>query len=1249
MQSFFKKVNMMMVLLLVLMMVPYQTTSYAAANDYVTVSKTVNPTVITTEQEAEVKLNIQGTPPVNVVMPNDVILIIDKSGSMKPDYQPNHGEDKMLAAKNAAKGFVDLMDMTKHRVGVVDFSSANLTKSLPLTTDKEAAKSYIGSIEANGATATGNAIDLAIKELENHRPEAQPVIVIMTDGDATEPKGTAYEYAKEKAQAAKDAGIVFYTIALLQKDEDPATSGPNKLLKEMATTSAHHHFVLGSVGLSEIYAAIVKEIGMASAYNVQVTDIVSPEFDIVPGSYDSNIPKPIVNGNVLTWNFQELKNSELTFTYKIKPKDPNKKGTFQASTTASTITYKDYAGAARQKAIPSVAIQVNLSAPIITSIEQNFGKPEGGETVSIKGDNFRPGATVTFGTTSATNINVVSKNEITATVPAGAQSTVTVTVKNIDGQKATIPYTYKADPVVTSFDPNNGPLEGGTVAKINGKYFTPGIVVKFGDQIAPMYVYTDSTYFRVKSPKATKSGSVDVTLTNSDGTSFTIPNGFTYNEPVVEKLTVTMISPNIGELAGGDYIFLDGSKFASGVKVYIGSVEAQITTYYSTARVKVKTPAGQSAGAVDVKVVNPDGESVTIPNGFTYNPAPVKPAPELTSIAPDNGLISGGTSVTIQGLNFVKGLKVYFGSTEAVVSSFESSSKIVVTSPVAVTEGSVDVKIVNPDAQEAVKTNGFTYLPIPPKVPLISGLSPDNGPLTGGTPIYIDGQDFTQGLKVYFGGKEAVVNTFYTSARVKVTAPAGTQAGLVDVKVVNPDGQESTKLNGYTYNAPPVQKAPTITVLSPNNGLITGGTIVYIDGADFVQGLKVYFGDKEAVVNTFNSSARLKVTAPAGTAVGAVNVKVVNPDGQEGVSINAYTYNPPPVAKAPTITTLTPNSGPIDGGTVVYIDGANFVQGLKVYFGDKEAVVNTFYSSDRIKVTVPSVTNEGAVDVKITNPDNQSTTAVAGYTYIKPAPLPVTITDISPNKGTVAGGELVIISGTNIQSKAIIQFGNKPAVIDTYYSTSKVRVKAPGSDGYLGNVDVTIINPDGGTITKAQGYTYEAAMPEITLVTPNHGPMAGGTNVYVDGKNFDPDMKLTVNGVPVPVSTYYNNTRFKFISPSSVTSGPVNIVVTNPSTGAAGVGTFTYDTPPKLPAPVITQISPTSGPITGGTSVFIDGSGFDTGCKIYINGVEAQLLTYFNSTRLKVKSPAAGSAGIVDIKIINPDGQESNTKPFEYK
>jgi hypothetical protein len=134
----------------------------------------------------------------------------------------------------------------------------------------------------------------------------------------------------------------------------------------------------------------------------------------------------------------------------------------------------------------------------------------------------------------------------------------------------------------------------------------------------------------------------------------------------------------------------------------------------------------------------------------------------------------------------------------------------------------------------------------------------------------------------------------------------------------------------------------------------------------------------------------------------------------------------------------------------------------------------------------------------------------------------------------------------------------------------------------------------------------------------------------------------------VPILTYYNSTRFKISSPTSTTSGSVPVVITLPSGGTAST-TFTYDAPPPTPAPVITKITPISGPIAGGTFIYIDGTGFVNGLKAYMNDTEIPVSQYYSDIRIRLKSPAASGPGVVEIKLVNPDGQESNTVQFEYK
>jgi len=1054
------KKPLLLTLVLMLGLGMFNLSSAQASTNYVTASKTVNPSSILVGGEAEVTLNIQGTPPINVVKPNDVILVIDRSGSM--------GSEKMNSAKQAAKGFIDLMDLNTHQVGIVDYAE-NVYEGVPLTNDASIAKSYIDKITSGGRTGTAPAIEKAKELLASHRPEAQPVIVLMTDGDATTAGDglDPYDYTLKKAQEAKDAGIVFYTIALLDLGTDPDTSGPNKLLKDMATTSHHHHFVLGSTGLSDIYAAIVKEIGLASAYDVVINDIVPDNFEIVPDSYNNNIPKPTVSGNTLSWNFLELKKDTLSFTYKIRQKQGGTNGTYPVTKSGSVINYKDYTGASRSYKIPSADLVINYLPPIIHTVTPDKGALTGGEVVTITGENFLPNAKVYLFNRLVNDSTVVNGQEITFTTPVGVQGKVELKVVNPDNQAAKSSFNYYIDPLVTSITPDNGPIDGGTSVKIIGKYFLPGIVVKFGDQPASSVTFNNDTYLFARTPATSSWGPVDVTLENPDGTSVVVKDGFTYNEP--PKIT-------------------------------------------------------------------------------------------LTGISPAEGLTTGNEDVILTGTEFKQGMKVYFNSTEVPISYVSTT----------------------------------------------------------------------------------------TTTSVKVKTPAWNQPETVDVKVVSANGKEAILTQAYTYLAPPPPPAPVIDSVSPNSTRVDKSILTYIDGANFNQGAKVEIGEVELSV-TFVSDKRLRVKTPLVTEAATVDVKVMNPDGQFAVKAQAFTYEPMPEAPEPTITTVTPASGPMSGGGLIYVDGKNYQTGIVLEWiqnNETTTIQPEYINNTRIRIRVPATSVHGPVDIKVVNPDGKHAAKVAAYSYDAPPvyPDPV-ISSVTPNSGNKSGGGLVDIVGEHFQRGATVTFGPQSASVYAFVDQGLIRVRVPASS-IAQSVDITLTNPDGKSVVVTNAYTYVESKPEITSITPPNGPLKGGNLIYVDGRYFEPGLVVTIGGVSINAE-YINNTRIRIKVPEVSVPGTVDVVLTNPS-GISATAQYTYDAPPPVPAPVLKTLSPSSGPISGNTLLYVDGSNFQKGAVVDIDGITYNA-EYINTTRVRLRTPKVDSPRMVPVKLINPDGQETGVLYFEYK
>jgi parallel beta-helix repeat protein len=264
-----------------------------------------------------------------------------------------------------------------------------------------------------------------------------------------------------------------------------------------------------------------------------------------------------------------------------------------------------------------------VAAPTVTGVNPSNGSVGGNNTVTISGTGFTNATAVFFGANAATSFTVNSPTSITATVPAStgdAAGTVDVTVTTAGGTSGTSSldqYTYVVlTPSITSVSPSSGYVGGGETVTISGSGFTGATAVKFGSNAATNIVVVNDNTITVTAP-AGSLGTVDVTVTTPGGTSTTSSaDDFTYvaaGTPII-----TSLSPNSGSTNGHNLVILYGSGFTGATKVYFGGVRAGYSVV-SDNEIKVFAPP-QSAGTVDVTVVNAVGTSVTGANDqYTYS------------------------------------------------------------------------------------------------------------------------------------------------------------------------------------------------------------------------------------------------------------------------------------------------------------------------------------------------------------------------------------------------------------------------------------------------------------------------------------------------------------------------------------------------------------------------------------------------------------------------------------------------------
>jgi hypothetical protein len=241
--------------------------------------------------------------------------------------------------------------------------------------------------------------------------------------------------------------------------------------------------------------------------------------------------------------------------------------------------------------------------------------------------------------------------------------------------------------------------------------------------------------------------------------------------------------------------------------------------------------------------------------------------------------------------------------------------------------------------------------------------------------------------------------------------------------------------------------SPTVTGISPASGLTTGGTTVTISGTNFGAGATVKLGGTSATNVSVVNSTTITARTPA-HAAGAVNVMVTNTDGRNGTLSGGFTY----ISTAPTVTGVSPASGPIAGGTAITITGTNFNTGATVMVGGTAATGVTRVNNTTITATTPAHA-AGTVNVTVTNMDSQSGTLASGFTFTQQTQQAAAPT-FSPAAGTYNTPQSVTLS--DVSPGVTIYYttdGTTPTTASTPYTgpiqvtrttTIKARAAAPG-------------------------------------------------------------------------------------------------------------------------------------------------------------------------------------------------------------
>ncbi|MFD6356924.1 IPT/TIG domain-containing protein, partial [Nocardia tengchongensis] len=326
----------------------------------------------------------------------------------------------------------------------------------------------------------------------------------------------------------------------------------------------------------------------------------------------------------------------------------------------------------------------------------------------------------------------------------------------------------------------------------------------------------------------------------------------------------------------------------------------------------------------------------------------------------------------------------------------------------------------------------------------------------------------------------------------------------------------------------------------------------------------------------------------------------------------------------PTITSLSPTSGPVTGGTSVTITGTGFTGPITVRFGTT-ATTFTLDSPTQITAIAPAG-SVGTVQVTVTT--SAGTSNGVSYTYLA---VPALIS-ISPSQGTTAGGTTVTLTGSGLTGVTAVSFGGAPAASFTVDSNTQITAVTPAGTGI---VSVTVTGP-GGTSNPVV-YVY-VVVPTITSISPTAGPTAGGNNVTITGTGFIGPLTVRF-GSTATIFTVNSATQITAIAPAH-TAGTVQVTVTG-SGGASNGVSYTY-----AAVPTLTSIAPVSGSVTGGTTVVLTGTNLIGATAVSFGGTPATSFTVNSATQITAVAPAH-VAGTVQVTVTTAGGT-SNGVAYTY-
>ncbi|MCS7182234.1 MAG: IPT/TIG domain-containing protein [Thermoanaerobaculum sp.] len=407
---------------------------------------------------------------------------------------------------------------------------------------------------------------------------------------------------------------------------------------------------------------------------------------------------------------------------------------------------------------------------------------------------------------------------------------------------------------------------------------------------------------------------VDLVLANGVGGPITVVNAFMYLADLLQAgyPQIFTVTPDSGTWQGGDEVLITGQDLCVYYWTSSGTCATSILPFVwftpgGDAEVRWLSPDGRAVRVrtprVDIDPISRDWESyLTFSNLSGQVSRPFKfradfvlaESPTIFGVSPNQGSWQGGEEVTVSGVNlcvrFLRSSGLCDTTVPPAVRFTPPGADAMVTwvSPdgraLRVTTPRASVAPITQDIESSISVtntagtgnlaNSFVYVANREVAvtPVLHALSPNAGPIEGGTRVTIYGTGFQYPVQVLFGDREAqVVSSNFNQIVCIAPSIAATQPTTpttVDVSVKNVlTGKTSSNTLPYRYG-----EAMFVSAITPNTGYILGWNNATIYGQGFVAPVQV-------LVTVAGLTKEAQVLSVSGT-----SIQVKMPPFQEAVS-----------------------------------------------------------------------------------------------------------------------------------------------------------------------------------------------------------------------------------------------------------------------------------------------------------------------------------------------------------------------------